>query len=138
MATRQRLRGDGQRAIDAITAAVRSDDVAAAALRRRADDRPAHERILGAPMDRHRGGRAFVRVVRREPDVPRGRRRIDAHRTTPRNAQYTRLVVRPAASAMPVRTAFGRASTGTRAGVPASPFERDATGSEVAAARGMR
>src|SRR5207302_446230 len=44
------------------------DDVALAAVRRAADDRPPHARVRGAPMNRQRSVGPFDRV-RREPDV---------------------------------------------------------------------
>src|SRR5579864_1272660 len=87
---RQRFRGDRERAIDAVAPAVRADDVAAAALGRRADDGSAHERVGDAPMNGRRTGGAFYREMRREPDVFRRRRQIDAQIKSLRSTlQYT-------------------------------------------------
>src|SRR6185295_5071280 len=74
-----RLRGDRERAINAIAAAVRADDVALAAMRRRADDRAALQCIRGTPANRRRRTGAVDRMMRRQSNVLGRCREVDAH-----------------------------------------------------------
>ena len=77
MAARERAGCDSKGAINPVAAAVRPDDVALTAIRRAADDRPAHTRIELTPVNRQRAVGAFDRM-RRQPDM-RSRWMLDWH-----------------------------------------------------------